>query len=277
MTLRGEDTVAEKMSALKRLDDAGVFTTLVTTVSRGVNEDEIGDLIKLGLSTPHCSGMAIQPVFGSGRNLPIDPRNRVTPTGVLSRLKEQTGGLLDASDFLPLPCSHQDCCDITYLIQTADGQWRSIPKLIGKENLKQWISFISNTVSIDTIPPPVAAIIREGLLQRVFSEQLRASSTDICRHLAAMCNCVPGLTDQLGAHWSNAATNDISAEQAAERTFRITVKMFMDTHTFHAARIKQCCVHTGTFEDNPRRFSFCWRWLFADATDMPTDQLAVLS
>jgi uncharacterized radical SAM superfamily Fe-S cluster-containing enzyme len=59
-------------------------------------------------------------------------------------------------------------------------------------------------------------------------------------------------------------------EAMAKNTFRITVKMFMDEHTFHEARIRQCCVHTGTFEENPRRYSFCWRWLFDDATDTPS-------
>jgi len=24
-------------------------------------------------------------------------------------------------------------------------------------------------------------------------------------------------------------------------------------------------VHTATFEDDPRRHSFCWRWLFGEA------------
>jgi hypothetical protein len=58
-------------------------------------------------------------------------------------------------------------------------------------------------------------------------------------------------------------------EAMAERTFRITCKMFMDAHTFHEARIRQCCVHVGTFEEDPRRYSFCWRWLFAEASDFP--------
>ena len=56
-------------------------------------------------------------------------------------------------------------------------------------------------------------------------------------------------------------------EEFAERTFRITCKMFMDAHTFHEARIRQCCVHVGTFEDDPRRYSFCWRWLFEEPSD----------
>ena len=62
---------------------------------------------------------------------------------------------------------------------------------------------------------------------------------------------------------------DKSLELTAERTFRITVKQFMDAHTFHEARLRQCCVHSGTFEEDPRRYPFCWRWLFADAHEFP--------
>ncbi|MES1147337.1 MAG: hypothetical protein ABUL49_01155, partial [bacterium] len=58
-------------------------------------------------------------------------------------------------------------------------------------------------------------------------------------------------------------------EEVAKRTFRVTVKMFMDADTFHEHRIRQCCVHVGTFEDDPRRYSFCWRWLFEGADDFP--------
>jgi 7,8-dihydro-6-hydroxymethylpterin dimethyltransferase len=276
MALRGEDLVAEKLSALNRLNEAGVFTTLATTVARQINEDEIGDIVVLGLNTPMCAGMAIQPIFGSGRVPVIDPQDRSTPTGILKRLGKQTAGLVSSDDFIPLPCSHKDCCDITYLLKGQDGSWTSIPKLIGKENLKRWISLVGNTISfeMDNVPPPVVQLIQEAIPQRVFSEQLNAGSTDIASDLARICKCIPGLPKQLGADWESAAESSredsaFSASQAAQLTFRITVKMFMDSHTFHAARIKQCCVHTGTFEKDPRRYSFCWRWLFNDADDFP--------
>src|SRR5437588_242074 len=67
LQLRGESLTEEKTLALKRLNEAGVFTTLVMTVNKGVNEDEVGDVIRHGLSIPKCAGVAIQPMFGSGR------------------------------------------------------------------------------------------------------------------------------------------------------------------------------------------------------------------
>ncbi len=268
-SLRGEDVAAEKQTALQRLDQAGIFSTLVTTVRRGVNEDELGVLIRLGLATPRCSGIAIQPMFGSGRVPDYDPVDRSTPTGVLRRMGAQTGGLLDWSDFIPLPCSHRDCCDITYLLRGADGRWRSIPKLIGQEELKRWIHVVANTITFESVSGSVGDMLRSDTLQRVFSEQQKASAPELARDLAWMCDCIPGLRELLGGLWSLVPQRNRMLERVAEATFRITVKMFMDAHTFHEARLRQCCVHTGTFEEDPRRYSFCWRWLFADAADHP--------
>jgi hypothetical protein len=113
--------------------------------------------------------------------------------------------------------------------------------------------------------------LQTGVLQRVFSEQQKISTPALLGDIMRMCECVPQVPAVLGSLWNAVkkapASNEQALQQAAQRTFRITVKMFMDAHTFHEARIRQCCVHTGTYEEDPRRYSFCWRWLFADAGD----------
>jgi uncharacterized radical SAM superfamily Fe-S cluster-containing enzyme len=264
---RGEDVREEKKLALQRLNDAGVFTTLVATIAKGVNDHEVGSIVELGLATPRCAGVAFQPMFGSGRAIGSDPMVRATPTSVIRDLEKTTNGLLTSEDFIPLPCSHRDCCDITYLLKTAGGEWKSIPALIGREELAKWIHLVSNTISFDGVSESVTAMLKSGAIQKVFSEQLKVGAFDLAKQIASMCNCVPGLNEMLGALWKKSST----ADKMAEKTFRITVKMFMDSHTFHEARLRQCCVHTGTFEDDPRRYSFCWRWLFGDATDFPAN------
>jgi len=262
--LRGEDLSAEKPLALKRLDEAKVFTTLVMTVKEGVNDDEVGKVLKLGLNTARCAGLAIQPVFGSGRNSGIDALRRTTPTGVLRRLAEQTGGLASWEDFIPLPCSHKDCCDISYFLRMRDGSWGSLPALLGRDELRNWIGMVANTISFENASGAIKSLVRNGALQRVFSEQQRVSAGRLAADILSMCDCVPGIADLL-----RPGGTQESLERLAERTFRVTVKMFMDAHTFHEHRIRQCCVHVGTFEEDPRRHSFCWRWLFADSEDFP--------
>ncbi|HLO99700.1 MAG TPA: radical SAM protein [Fimbriimonas sp.] len=263
--LRGEEVFAEKQLTLSRLQSAGIFTTLVMTVKEGVNEHQVGDVLQLGMSMPRCSGAAIQPVFGSGRNSGINPMSRTTPTGVLKRLSEQTNGAIKADDFVPLPCSHKDCCDIGYFVRPGNDGWKSLTDLVGREKMKEWIHLVSNSITFEQTGKAVKEMIKDGTLQRIFSEQQAPNSLKLAKDLFSMCGCVPGLTETISILWDR----EKQIEKLAERTFRVTVKMFMDAHTFHEARIRQCCVHVGTFEEDPRRHSFCWRWLFDDATDFP--------
>lgn len=260
IALRGEALADEKRQVLEKLNAAKVFVTLVTTVKAGLNEGELEAIFQLGLDTPYCSGIAFQPVFGSGRNSGIDPQNRATPTGVIRRLGR-------GEDFVPLPCSHRDCCDIAYFLQDGKGKWRSLVSIIGRGEMKRWIHLAANTIAFENIAESERAMVKNGTLQRVLSEQQRASSLQLAWDLVKMCDCVPGVRD-LFEGWGG--RRDASQmEQLATRTFRVTVKQFMDAHTFHEARIRQCCVHVGTFEPDPRRYSFCWRWLFEDASDLP--------
>ncbi len=287
IALRGADVSQEKLAALERLNAAQVFTTLVPTIARGINEDELGGILRLGLATPYCAGLALQPLFGSGRALAFDPRDRATPTGVIRCLAAQSQGLLQAADFIPLPCPQRDCCDITYLIQGAHGRWRPLPRIIGRERLKHWVGLIANTMTFEHLSGPVRSMLGSGALKRILSEQLGSGQAALAQDVARLCACTPQLGQALAGlrrRPRRGATQCTAAEGAAscncsagaydaltQRTFRITVKMFMDAHTLNMNRLRQCCVHTGTYEDDPRRYPFCWRWLFADASDFPQD------
>src|SRR5581483_6361487 len=189
--LRGEALASEKLAAVKHLTEAGVYFTLVATVQKGTNDDEIGKIAMFGLETPKCAGLAIQPMFGSGRVPKFDPMDRCTPTGVLRRLESQTNGVISSSDFIPLPCSHRDCCDITYFIKSADGSWKSLPALIGRDELKNWIHLVANTISFELASSSVRELLKEGVIQRVLSEQQKTSSAQLGLDLIRMCGCIP--------------------------------------------------------------------------------------
>ena len=257
---RGEPIAEEKRRILGRLNDAQVFTTLVMTVQKGVNDHQLKDVLDFGMSIPYCAGIAFQPVFGSGRHAPFDAQDRITPTGVLRALGKE-------NDFVPLPCSHRDCCDIAYFLQDGKGNWRSLMDIVGRDELRKWIHLAANTISFENVQQSLKAMLADGTLQRLLSEQHRPSSLQVAMDLMRVCDCVPGVRELLTGWWVGKAPASLKAVET--RTFRATVKMFMDAHTFHEARIRQCCVHVGTFEEDPRRYSFCWRWLFEDASDFP--------
>ena len=84
---RGADIRRFKERAIERLSANGIFTTLTMTAALGVNDDEIGKVIKRALGTPYVGGVTIQPVFGSGRSRrhrpprPAHPHRRARPAG----------------------------------------------------------------------------------------------------------------------------------------------------------------------------------------------------
>ncbi|OOK79273.1 radical SAM superfamily protein [Mycobacterium kansasii] len=63
---RGGDLRRIKQDALRRLSEREIFTTLVMTAALGVNDHEIGDVVRLALRTPYAGGSAFSPVrFGA--------------------------------------------------------------------------------------------------------------------------------------------------------------------------------------------------------------------
>ena len=121
-----------KGEAIRRLTGERIFTTLAMAVAKGVNDDEVGAVVDHAFATDYIAGVAIQPMFTSGRANPVDPMARATTTAH-RRLGEQTDGRVGPDDFIALPCSHPDCSSLTYFIRGDDGGHRSIVQLIGRD------------------------------------------------------------------------------------------------------------------------------------------------
>ena len=239
-----------KEDALKRLRSAGVFTTLTMVAAMGVNDDEIGAVITHGLETPFVGGISIQPQFGSGRSAAIDPRDRLTHTGVLARLGPQTGGLVTWRDLTALPCSHPHCCSVGYLLKTDNGEWRSLVSVIGHDRLKQHLDLVANRIADHDIPADLRELVKQSFLG-LLSEQSSLTHPTIAELFRSICeNCDLGLSTLL-----RLAKNALLGEHEkmrrffAERIKRITIKPFMDVNTMLEERLLQCCVHVGTRTD----------------------------
>ena len=74
MRLRGADLRAVRERALERLNRHGISTTLVVTLKKGLNDDEIGRIIDFALQQPCVRGVTFQPVQAAGRLDGFDPR-----------------------------------------------------------------------------------------------------------------------------------------------------------------------------------------------------------
>lgn len=251
---RGADIRRFKEKALARLSEAGIFTTLTMTAALGVNDGEIGDVIRRAMRTPYVGGVTIQPVFGSGRSAGIDPDDRLTHTGVLARLGPQTDGEVTWKDLTALPCSHPHCCSVGYLLQDDSGDWKSLTSLIGHDRLKEFLELepdlIANRIADSQLNKAIRQVVKNSLLD-LLSEQSSLSHPSMASIWSDICqNCDLGI----GTLATLAASGLPGQHQRlrkmlGERVKRITVKPFMDINTMIEERLTQCCVHVATVNE----------------------------
>ncbi len=83
MAIRGKDLREEKRRALDNCAEAGVGVTLVAAIEKGVNEHEVGAIVRHGVEHPAVSSVAFQPVTHSGRHSVFDPLERLTNADVI--------------------------------------------------------------------------------------------------------------------------------------------------------------------------------------------------
>ena len=65
--IRGRPLTEEKLRALERCAEAGVSVSLAAAVERGINEHEVGEVVRFGVEHPAVTGVFFQPVTHSGR------------------------------------------------------------------------------------------------------------------------------------------------------------------------------------------------------------------
>jgi 7,8-dihydro-6-hydroxymethylpterin dimethyltransferase len=116
MTLRGANLADVRRRALQNLDEADVSTTLVVTVARGVNDDQLGEILTFAASLSCVRGVTLQPVQEAGRHEGYDPaKHRLTLTEVRRRVLEQYP-TFTSDDLVPVPC-HPDALCMGYALK----------------------------------------------------------------------------------------------------------------------------------------------------------------
>ncbi len=218
-TLRGHDLRATKEQALDHLAEAGLYAILVPTVVYGVNDSEIGDILRYALKHPAVLGINYQPATFAGRCLNgSDPLHRITVPDVLHALETQSDGLFRVSDFRPVPCPHPTCSACTYAFVDGD-QVIPLPRLL---NVDDYLDFAINRSS-----PDLSAELQSAL-EALWSMAAAAGSDKTTAALSCAV-CSTGLTSKL--------------KLFPENFFVIQVHGFMDEHTFDIKRLMKCCVH----------------------------------
>ncbi len=241
--LRGESLVATKLKAIEALGQHGIRVTLVCTLQPGVNEHEVGAIVKFGLERPWITGISFQPATYSGRHvLPDELERRITFPDVIRAVAAQTEGLFREDDFLPLPCAHPNCHSLTYAYRS-NGTVVPLSRFIDARNhleiLANGILFTRN---------------RARQLIEQYLGKLGCCGTDI--GLAGASASLPeGLMPVIAAQFNgnehaalSAAARDFFVRALTEQlapadVFRITITSFLDAYNFDVRRLMKCCIH----------------------------------
>ncbi|GJM34639.1 MAG: hypothetical protein DHS20C18_36400 [Saprospiraceae bacterium] len=213
--LRGKDLLESRKKALEHLNRLNLATTLVVTLQKGLNDDEIGEIIEFALQQRCVRGVTFQPTQVAGRLDHFDPAtDRLTLTEVRSAILEQTD-IFESNDLIPVPCN-PDALAMGYALKL-DGKVQPLTRFIDPDML---LNNSRNTIVYEQDER------LHGHVMKIFStansvEALEGEFNDLLCCLPSV--QAPGL--------------------GYENLFRIIIMNFIDAYDFDVRSIKKSCVH----------------------------------
>ena len=128
-TLRGRPLKEEKLRCVEACAAAGLGVVLVPVVAAGVNEEQLGLILRYALEkSPAVRGVHVQPLSYFGRCSLERPARPLTIPAVLRLIEAQTEGLFRASDFTGGGAENPYCSFHAAYRLRADGSLKLLPR-----------------------------------------------------------------------------------------------------------------------------------------------------
>lgn len=214
LALRGARLADVRRRALENLEAANVSTTLVCTIEKGLNDDEIGDILEFAAKWRCVRGVTLQPVQEAGRVEGYDPEvHRLTVTEVRRRIYEQSRWFT-ADDLVPVPC-HPDALVMGYALKVGG----EIVPLTRYARQDQLLAGPENTIVLEEVPALKDALI--GLFSTGIGPEDQATK------LAELLCCMPRIEVPNFTY---------------ENVFRVLIVRFADARDFDLRSVKKCCI-----------------------------------
>jgi uncharacterized radical SAM superfamily Fe-S cluster-containing enzyme len=140
LAIHGRDVTTLKQRALHNLQCFGLGTTLLNVMIRGVNDDEIGELIRLARTHPVVRSVTVQTMTFTGKGGGnFKPRKTMPLDGAAKAIEAGTGGELRASDFFAHTSAHPLCYSVAYYLKERD-RYRSLTDFLTVEELRTMLA-----------------------------------------------------------------------------------------------------------------------------------------
>jgi 7,8-dihydro-6-hydroxymethylpterin dimethyltransferase len=263
---RGESLYEKKLKCIENVRKAGLKIVFVPTIVKGVNDHQIGDIVRLALENIDCtSGISFQPVAFTGRIARHElEAKRFTLSDFAFAMQEQTGIADPYEDWFPLSCvtpfsklisalrgemtTHLSChphCSIgTYFF--VDGNRKATPvtrfievgpmlkemELLARKAAPKKIKFFSKLSAWNT-------------LRKFFHEEKAPEGLTFNLFLQTL----QGMTDK------RYGRGDKEKKGFTYRTLMVAGMHFMDSYNYDVERVKRCVIHYAA--PNGMIYPFC--------------------
>jgi 7,8-dihydro-6-hydroxymethylpterin dimethyltransferase len=216
LALRGADLRRIRQKALENLEKYEISTTLVCVVKKGVNDAEMGPIVRHALERSCVRGVNFQPVQDAGRNERFNPEtDRMTLSEIRRRIIDDSG-VFGARDMIPLPCN-PTAITIGYGLRNG----REVLPVTSVIDSAQLLSDMPNAITFEKYPE---------LQKRIFDLfSLSTGPDSAVERLSALLCCLPEFPVPQGLSYAN--------------VFRVSVIEFLDAHNFCLGAVKRSCVH----------------------------------
>jgi len=231
--IRGRDLTQEKAEALLRIRELQIPTQMIFVAVRGVNDHQIGEAVRLFLREDNILSLNFQPMaftgHGGGR-FAHDPLSRITIPGIIRAIDAQSEGLVRASDFAPLPCSHPQCVSLTYLLRLNDGSYVPFPRFA---DFRMHGNLLRSSATLPSTPE-MHDTLHEVIHEVYAREDEIARGSEI---LAALRRALDTMFPDRPLGTKEAVR--IGEHQAKS----IFIHHYMDPDDFDLERLRKCCHH----------------------------------
>lgn len=250
-SLRGRECLDFKRRAVRNCAEAGLGVVLVATLVRGVNDGELGDLLRMALELgPAVRGLHMQPAAFFGRYpWRLEEAPRLTLPEVMAALARQAPEIVSLSHLHPPGCENELC---SFSAVYRRVQKNGVPSLEWLADAGQSCCSPAPQSAGAEVPPPA----EDGARKAKQFVALHWKGGTGCGESACACGGASGSdADSAGNNASADGFSRFLAQAGAEQRFTLSAMAFQDALSLDLDRVRGCCIHV--VRSDGRMIPFC--------------------
>ncbi|HKE23461.1 MAG TPA: radical SAM protein [Bryobacteraceae bacterium] len=251
---RGESLWEKKLQSIENVNKAGLKIVFVPTIVKGLNDHQIGDIIRLALEYIECtSGISFQPVAFTGRIARHElEAKRFTLSDFAHAVQDQTGIADPYEDWFPLSCvtpfsklisalrgdptttlsCHPHCSLGTYLFVDENRHATPVTQFIDVGPMLQEMDLLARKAGKRKIQF-FTKLSAWNSLRKFFHEEKAPKGLTFNGFLQTL----QGMTDK------RYGRGDKEKDGFTYRTLMLAGMHFMDSYNYDVERVKRCVIH----------------------------------